>query len=52
MAQDVSDNENVDIRLREDEEMDFFTELALHEVERWIQVSLTAFPAVLCYFDT
>ena len=25
-------------RLRVDEELDFFTELALHETERWIQV--------------
>ncbi|XP_061185343.1 uncharacterized protein LOC133193423 [Saccostrea echinata] len=28
--------ENLDIRLRQDEEMEFFTELALHEAERWI----------------
>ena len=25
-------------RLRVDEELEFFTELALHETERWIQV--------------
>ncbi|XP_078323892.1 uncharacterized protein LOC111127520 isoform X5 [Crassostrea virginica] len=28
--------EHLDIRLRQDEEMEFFTELALHEAERWI----------------
>jgi hypothetical protein len=31
--------EHLDIRLRQDEEMEFFTELALHEAERWISVS-------------
>ncbi|KAK3765367.1 hypothetical protein RRG08_065123 [Elysia crispata] len=29
--------EDYHIRFREDEEMEFFTELALHETERWIQ---------------
>lgn len=40
MAEDTLENEDewIPIRLREDEEMDFFTELALHEAERWIQV--------------
>ncbi|XP_053398992.1 LIM and calponin homology domains-containing protein 1-like isoform X3 [Mercenaria mercenaria] len=39
MAEDTQENEEewIPIRLREDEEMDFFTELALHEAERWIQ---------------
>lgn len=26
------------VKFREDEEMEFFMELALHETERWIQV--------------
>ncbi|KAL4230512.1 hypothetical protein ACF0H5_010894 [Mactra antiquata] len=39
MADDALENEDdwSPIRFREDEEMDFFTELALHEAERWIQ---------------
>jgi hypothetical protein len=31
--------ENWDLKLRQDTEQEFFTELALHEAERWIQVS-------------
>jgi len=31
--------ENWDLKLRQDMEQEFFTELALHEAERWIQVS-------------
>ena len=38
MAEDESDDHEWNIRLRQDDEMDFFTELALHEAERWIQV--------------
>jgi hypothetical protein len=43
MAEDSQENEEdwYPIRLREDEEMDFFTDLALHEAERWIQVNDT-----------
>ncbi|XP_048756775.2 LIM and calponin homology domains-containing protein 1-like isoform X4 [Ostrea edulis] len=33
---DEGEEEQLDIRLRQDEEMEFFTELALHEAERWI----------------
>lgn len=42
MAEDNLNNEEEwnPLRLREDEEMDFFTELALHEAERWIQVNV------------
>lgn len=41
MANDMDEeSEHLDIRLRQDEELDFFTELALHETERWIQVSV------------
>lgn len=36
---DEGEEEELDIRLRQDEEMEFFTELALHEAERWISVS-------------
>ena len=32
-------SESWDLKYREDEELEFFTELALHETERWIQVS-------------
>lgn len=40
MADEPSENDQEwdTLRLREDEEMEFFTELALHEAERWIQV--------------
>ena len=38
MAEDESDEHEWHIRFKQDEEMDFFTELALHEAERWIQV--------------
>lgn len=40
MAEEPSENEQEwdNIRLREDEELEFFTELALHEAERWITV--------------
>ncbi|RUS70576.1 hypothetical protein EGW08_021665, partial [Elysia chlorotica] len=31
------EDEDIHIKFREDEEMEFFTELALHETERWIQ---------------
>lgn len=31
--------ENWNLKLRQDTEQEFFTELALHEAERWIQVS-------------
>lgn len=31
--------EHWDLKLRQDTEQEFFTELALHEAERWIQVS-------------
>jgi len=27
------------MRMRDDEEMGFFTELALHETERWLEVT-------------
>ncbi|XP_067663284.1 LIM domain only protein 7-like isoform X1 [Haliotis asinina] len=37
MAEDTPDNDAWDAKFLEDEEMDFFTELALHETERWIQ---------------
>ena len=49
MAEDESEEHEWHIRLKQDEEMDFFTELALHEAERWIQVidNLTVVPAVL-----
>lgn len=35
-----NEEETWNLKFREDEEMEFFTELALHETERWIQVSL------------
>ena len=38
MAEDENDDQEWNIRFRQDDEMDFFTELALHEAERWIQV--------------
>lgn len=38
MAEDENDDQEWNIRFKQDEEMDFFTELALHEAERWIQV--------------
>lgn len=38
--QDQNEDETWDLRLRQDEEEDFFTELALHETERWVTVSL------------
>ena len=39
MAEDESEEHEWHIRLKQDEEMEFFTELALHEAERWIQVN-------------
>lgn len=48
--------EHLDIRLRQDEEMEFFTELALHEAERWISVSEKTYvklpPVCFCVVDT
>ena len=35
------DESEFEFRFREDEEMEFFTELAVHETERWIQVTVT-----------
>ena len=36
---DTEDQEPDTIRIKVDEELEFFTELALHETERWIEVS-------------
>ena len=36
---DPGEDETWNLRLRQDEEQEYFTELALHEAERWIAVS-------------
>lgn len=38
MTDDMKSETEYNIKFREDEEQEFFTELALHETERWIQV--------------
>lgn len=38
MAEDDQETDYV-IKLREEEEMEFYMDLAIHETERWIQVS-------------
>ena len=50
MAEDPLENDQEwdSLRLRDDEELDFFTELALHEAERWIQVICQTFPRFSC----
>ena len=41
MATEEADDAQWEVKFREDEELEFFTELALHETERWITVSVT-----------
>lgn len=39
MATEEVEDVQWEVKFREDEELEFFTELALHETERWITVS-------------
>ena len=38
MAEDQCEDPQWDLKYRSEEEMDFFTEMALHETERWMEV--------------
>ena len=40
MSGETQDEDDYNIRFREDDELEFFTELAVHETERWIQVGV------------
>lgn len=37
MAEDQCEDPQWDLKYRSEEEMDFFTEMALHETERWME---------------
>lgn len=43
MAEGQKPDVDYGFKFREDEELEFFTELAVHECERWIQVVIFTF---------